>query len=376
MGPIEPSRKQPGVLWFDAHTLRVLNTLLLFGLALALVYLAWRTLIMFLFAILFAYLLEPIVSTLQHRLKVSRGWAVAMLYIVIVVVVGGFFVWTGPSILKQATRLAELAPSFNQRLQSGQIAQVVGTQRGWSYETRYRIQQFLVENRQQIAQWIQSFATDLENLAADAWWVVLIPLFAIFFLLAGDRFTNVLVKQSSRRRERVFMAALFQDIHDVLASYIRAQIALTALGTTVYLIAFSLLRMPYAIALGVTAGLLEFIPVVGPIAGTIIVLVTLFIANYHLIWAVLVFLGVWRVIQDYLNTPHIMGGQVQLPSLAVLFGVFAGAEVAGIIGVYLSIPIMATLRVIWVRWREFPSGSHDTGPGMDIPPQGGSAPNG
>lgn len=362
------------MLWFDVHALRVLNTLLLFGLALIFVYLAWRTLIMFLFAILFAYLLEPLVATLQHRLKLRRGWAVAVLYAVIVVVLGGFLVWTGPAIVRQAERLAEVAPTLSQRLKSGQIVSLVGNRRGWSYETQIRIQQLIVQNRQQIAQWIESFVQDLTGLASNLWWVALIPLLAIFFLLAGDRFTNAIVDQLSRRRQRAFMTALFQDIHDVLASYIRAQIALTALGTGMYLVGFELLRVPYAIALGVVAGLLEFIPVVGPIIGSLIVLVVAFMANYHYIWAILLFLGAWRVVQDYVNTPHIMGGQVQLPSLAVLFGVFAGAEVAGIIGVYLSIPIMATLRVIWVRWREYPSGLIETGPALEPPPDTGGKP--
>lgn len=356
------------MLWFDAHTLRVLNTLLLFSLALIFIYLAWRTLIMFLFAILFAYLLEPVVSAMQRRLRLRRGWAVAVLYAVILVVLGGFFIWAGPSMVKQATRLADMAPTLTQRLKSGEIITMVARQRGWSQQTQERISQLLLNNRDLIASWINSFVRDVTSLASNAWWVALIPLIAIFFLLAGGRFSNALIEQLSRRRQRAFLAAVLGDIHDVLASYIRAQIALTALGTAMYLIGFELLRVPYAITLGVIGGLLEFIPVVGPIIGTIIILVTAFIANYHYLWAIILFLGAWRVIQDYVNTPHIMGGQVQLPSLAVLFGVFAGAEVAGIIGVYLSIPIMATLRVIWIRWREYPTGLIDTAPGLEPPP--------
>ena len=52
-----------------------------------------------------------------------------------------------------------------------------------------------------------------------------------------------------------------------------------------------------------------------------------------------------------MNAPRIMGGRVELHPLAALFGVLAGAEVAGVIGVYLSIPVVATLRVLWRRWR-------------------------
>jgi predicted PurR-regulated permease PerM len=64
-----------------------------------------------------------------------------------------------------------------------------------------------------------------------------------------------------------------------------------------------------------------------------------------------VFLGIWRLIQDYVTLPRIMGESVQLHPLAAIFGVLAGGEMAGVIGVFLSIPVMASLRIVWQRWR-------------------------
>jgi predicted PurR-regulated permease PerM len=69
-------------------------------------------------------------------------------------------------------------------------------------------------------------------------------------------------------------------------------------------------------------------------------------------WAfLLLFLLVWRLIQDYVISPRVMGGSVELHPLAALFGVLAGGEIAGVLGVYLSIPVMAGLRIVWRRWR-------------------------
>lgn len=75
----------------------------------------------------------------------------------------------------------------------------------------------------------------------------------------------------------------------------------------------------------------------------------------HVIVLVL-FLGAWRLVQDYVNAPRIMGSQIELYPLAVLFGVLAGAEVGGVVGVYLSIPTMACLRILWRRWRLYAAG--------------------
>jgi len=109
--------------------------------------------------------------------------------------------------------------------------------------------------------------------------------------------------------------------------------------------------VPYALVLGSAGGMLEFIPVVGPLAaGLIIVSVALLTSFPH--WAALViFLAVWRLIQDYVSSPRIMGESMELHPLAAIFGVMAGAEVAGILGIYLSIPVMASLRIVFRRWR-------------------------
>jgi predicted PurR-regulated permease PerM len=69
-------------------------------------------------------------------------------------------------------------------------------------------------------------------------------------------------------------------------------------------------------------------------------------------WLVLlVFLAAWRLVQDYVISPRIMGKSMELHPLAAIFGVLAGGEIAGVLGIYLSIPIMASLRIVWRRWR-------------------------
>jgi predicted PurR-regulated permease PerM len=77
------------------------------------------------------------------------------------------------------------------------------------------------------------------------------------------------------------------------------------------------------------------------------VLAVAFGANYSHIIFVFLFLLVWRGVQDYFNAPRIMGGKLELHPLAVLFGVLAGGEIGGVIGVFLSIPIMAAIRIFW-----------------------------
>ena len=96
--------------------------------------------------------------------------------------------------------------------------------------------------------------------------------------------------------------------------------------------------------------MLEFIPVVGPLTAAVLIVAVSILTGSHWL-AVIVFLGVWRLIQDYVVTPRVLGKSTELHPLAAIFGVLAGGEIAGILGIYLSIPVMASLRIVWRRWR-------------------------
>jgi predicted PurR-regulated permease PerM len=103
--------------------------------------------------------------------------------------------------------------------------------------------------------------------------------------------------------------------------------------------------------LGTAGGILEFIPVVGPLVAAALILSVALLTGYSHWLVLLLFLIAWRLIQDYVVSPRIMGKSMELHPLAAIFGVLAGGEIAGVLGVYLSIPVMASLRIVWRRWR-------------------------
>ena len=144
---------------------------------------------------------------------------------------------------------------------------------------------------------------------------------------------------------------MLRDLNQMLAQFIRAQLILAALSMVAYISILAALRVPYAAVLGTAGGVLEFVPIVGPLVAGLAMVVVAVLAGYPLWPLLLVFLVAWRLIQDYVIAPRVMGGSVQLHPLAAIFGVLAGGEIAGILGVYLSIPVMASLRIVWRRWR-------------------------
>lgn len=336
----------------DVRTTRVLLTILAFAAALGFAWRARFTLMVFLFAIFFAYLIDPLVERVSNRVH-GRGRAIAIVYVamVLIFVVIGFI--AGPHVADQGQHLAQAAPDIYARVSSGQIAWIIGSQRGWSFETKKRLQELLTSHQHLINVWAQGFGVRAAYTASNVWVVLLVPILAIFFLKDGAELARGFLELVDRRQERRLVQDLLNDVHIMLAHFLRAQLILAGLTLVVFTTVLSIMRVPYAVVLGILAGLLEFIPVVGPLAAALLIVGVALGAGYNHVLVVALFLGAWRIVQDYYTSPRIMGAQVQLHPLAALFGILAGAEVAGVVGVYLSIPLMATLRILWSRWRMY-----------------------
>ncbi|GAC1438631.1 MAG: hypothetical protein NVS9B5_33480 [Terriglobales bacterium] len=104
----------------------------------------------------------------------------------------------------------------------------------------------------------------------------------------------------------------------MLASFIRAQLLLAGLSLEIYTLVLWLLRLPYAFALSLIADIMEFIPVVGPLGAAVAIMGVAFLTNYPHLLVVAVFLGIWRLMQDYVSSPRIMGKKLEMHPLAAI----------------------------------------------------------
>jgi len=341
----------------DSRTSRVLFTAFLFAVGLGFLYAARRTLILFLFAIFFAYLIHPAVLRLEKLLH-SRTWAIATIYLLLLVGLGVFGFLVGPRIARQSARLGASLPSLMDQASSGQLSGQIGQltaqighEHGWSDATQTRIRDFLMRHREDLSSLAQRIGFRAAEAAQQVWLLFLVPILAIFFLRDAGSFQEVLLALVQSRSQREFLQDVFQDLNQMLAQFIRAQLTLAALSLVAYTSFLGAMRVPYALMLGTAGGAMEFVPVVGPlVAGAAMIAVAVLTGYQHWIY-LLLFLLLWRMVQDYVISPRIMGVSVELHPLAALFGILAGGEIAGVLGVYLSIPVMASLRIVWRRWR-------------------------
>jgi predicted PurR-regulated permease PerM len=332
----------------ERRTVDVLLTILLAAGVCAAIYSARRIILIFVFAVLFAYLINPVVKFLQrHSLffRTLRAPAVVEVYlgfVILIAVVGYRFV---PGMIQNTVKVVDEAPALLDGLSTGDIAAQLRGKYGWSEKQEFRLRAFLARHKEDIQGLVRRTDRFLSNTAELLGSVLLIPVLAIFFLRDGDHIADMLIRLFFSPERRPKSRALANELHVMLTEYIKAQVLLCGLSLLFYLAALILLRFPHALALSVAGGLLEFLPALGWIT-TFAAIVGVGVVNHlHWIWMAAL-LGIWRVIQDYFVTPRIMGSHLKLHPLATIFALLVGAKIGGIIGIYLAIPFMASVRVI------------------------------
>jgi len=334
----------------DVRTLRVLFTALLFALVIGFFYAAHKTLMAFLFAVFFAYLIDPAVSRIE-RFTRSRGAAIGLIYLLLIGLLCMFFFFVGPQIARQSHRFMDAFPKF---LQNGEYANVAGQiadAHGWNGAAFQQIERYLSEHESGITSFAQRVGLRIAEAAQESWLLIVVPILSAFFLKDGRGFTGVLLTLLETKPQREFLQGVLDDMNQMLAQFIRAQLILALLSFVAYISFMGPMRVPYALALSSAGGAMEFIPVIGPLFAAILIIGVALITGYPHWLALVILLACWRLTQDYVISPRVMGRTMELHPLAALFGVLAGAEVAGILGIYLSIPVMASLRIVWRRWR-------------------------
>src|SRR5215831_3015696 len=335
------SRRAARITW------TVVLVLLLFGL----IYQIRSTLFVFIVALLFAYLLSPLVNALDRALPGgrSRTLALALAYVIFVGSVVFVGIEVGNQVVDQAQALSKKLPDMLAKWQTPAPGASVGVN-DLKAQILENLRREIGQRTNDLVHALPAAGVKLVSVASDLVFVVIIPIVAFFFLKdAGDIRAHILsMVDAGPWRARA--DSLIEDIHRLLAHYIRALVLLSLATFVSYSLFFLIVGVPFGVLLAVTAMFLEFIPMIGPLPAAVAILVVPAVSGGHFL-LVLGFLIAYRFFQDYVLSPHLMGQGVELHPLIVLFGVFAGAEVSGVAGSFLSVPVLALLRVIYLHIR-------------------------
>lgn len=340
------------MLGIDRRALQIAWTLFLFALILLLVYHITRTLIVFALALFLAHLLSPLVDWVERffPVRINRTLSLAIVYIAFVGAVVAGAILLGSKIVEQAAALAGRLP---EAVQSNPLERIALP--SWLEPERDVLTEFLNQQLHQLGVNIlpslslagREVLTGINGALIG----VLIPILSFLFLLNGQRLRLSILDLFSESK-RPLVDGIINDLHVLLSQYVRALILLALATFTSFSIALSLLGAPYAVLLAGLAGLLEVIPVLGPLTAAIAILAIAWLSGYSHLLVLLVFLALYRMVQDYLLNPYLMSAGVEVPPLLVLFGLLAGEQLAGIPGMFFSVPVIAAIRVVFERMKK------------------------
>jgi len=343
-GPLSPTRA----------ILRLILVLLAVAAALWLLFALQDVILLLVLSMLFAYLIAPVVDFLcrpvtwqGRRWTIPRPLAIAIVYLALFATVGIASYLLLPLLGAQVSEFVRQVPSY--------IAYARDQVQAWQ---RFINPDHLPESVRQaldrtFARTVDAAGVSLSHgfggllpLLGYLPWFILIPVVAFFLLKDGAAFRRTILSMLPRGRLRGRGAEVFEDINDALAAYMRAALLACFLVGVLCTIGFALIGVPYALLFGVVAGLLEFIPLVGPLT---VALGTTVVASFHsinqAIWVV-AFLGVLRLAQDYVIFPRLVRRGIHMHPLGVILAILSGAQLAGMAGIFLAIPAVAVLSVM------------------------------
>ncbi len=334
---------------------------LLAGLIIAswLVYQIRTVLLLLVLSIFFCYLIAPIVRLIEqpvyigrYEFRLPRSLAIIFVYVLIGAAFFAVLQLVWPPLSQQVTQLAKDLPGYSNSAQSS-VKKIFNDANSWMKHVKLPPQwQDAIFTRvsdmaSSVAEWLtQSLAGALGYLQYLTW-LVLLPVLSFFLFKDAASFEHNLLALLPNERLQKRAHWLLMDISGTLAAYIRAQITACLVVGTVMMIGLTLIGAPYPVVLGAIAGLLEFIPLIGPLLAACVIFLLTLTVSFKTALIVALFLVILRMLEDYVIYPRIVGRGIKMHPMVVIIAILAGAEIGGLVGIFLSIPAVGLVMVFY-----------------------------
>ncbi len=288
-----------------------------------------------------AYLLLPLVSWINITFKIPHKIAIACIYVAFLLMCVGLSNLFGHQIIDQATNL------FTQR--HDMVANLLGQLKS-SYNWDIDVESRTTAIVEDLESWFGA-PTEImhigEILSKSLLSVLVCIVSSIYFMVDSDRVGKFFLRFFAED-QRSTIVRLFGSMNNMLAKYIRGQLFLIILMSSVaYIFLHFVFHLKYALVIAIVSGVLEIIPVLGPLMA-ISTAVVIGVAQHGTQVALPIFLCYWvaRLVEDYLVVPRFIGHVVELHPLAIIFAVLVGEVTAGALGMLIAIPVAAALKEV------------------------------
>lgn len=330
--------------------------LAIFFLTLIFLYYSRRVIMPFLVAFALAYLLDPLVDRMETW-KLSRTVSVSLLMLVFFAVTLGLLLLIFPLLQLQAENLTKNLPRYIQVVQDWLkplLQKVAGLDQA-------KIQEILNEGIARFGELplkILGFTTtflwdslsSFFNVILMVANVVIVPV-AMFYLLRDFDTINEKLLNLVPSRMKAKTVDIVKDIDRVLASFIRGQLMVALLMGGLYSIGLFAVGAPMSLFIGLVAGLANLVPYLGIIVGFVPAALLTYLQTQEalpVLWVAGVF-GAVQMLEGMVISPRVLGGNIGLHPVAVIFAVLLGGELFGLVGIIIGVPLVAVINVLLRR---------------------------
>ncbi len=334
-------------------------------------------------ALILAYLLHPVINFITRRTGWKRGWVTMLVYALTLFIWIVLAVVIGVIAIEQVSRLLSVLPSIIQdMLSKGTVWLTSITDHVYEFgpfsvyipnaEELVNLTEIESQAARVAQQSISNGGSVMLSLAQGIFSKVTLGLlmFVVSLYIARDlpKLGNLFTEMARFPGYQDDANRLTSDTAKIWNAYLRGQITLALIVGSVVAAFMWGMGVRYALALGVLAGLMEFLPIIGPTISTVVaIIVSLVFGSSHFpgmspiafAGIILVFMTLVQQIENAVLAPRIVGGALELHPLVIIIGVLMGGTLAGVLGAILAAPVLATLKLF---------GSYAAHKMFDLPP--------
>ncbi len=307
-------------------------------------YLVRGSLYPFCLAFVIAYLLHPFTRTLQAR-GMNRLGAILSVYLLALGVLVFFCLRIIPPIITDLRDLSQQFPDLAVR--SDQLLSQIG-QNYQSLSLPGMVRQEIDENLFAVQNDLNDLLGSLAGMAIQlvrySVGILISPILAFYLLYDWDKMKDefvLLIPKSGRRQ----VVTLIKDLDDVLGGVVRGQLIVAILVGTFVTLGLVYLNVPYALLIGLVAGVFDVIPYFGAILGAAPAVIVALLASPALAVKVGILFFIIHQLEGMIIGPKILGDNIGLHPLIVIFCLLAGGDLFGIVGLLFAVPVVAVLKV-------------------------------
>ena len=295
------------------------------------------------------YLLNPLVDLLE-KYKINRLVAITIVFVLITLLLIWGLAVAIPSLQAQIVSFFKNMPTYLK--QAEKVLNDLLDSR-LSEQFRPQIEQVTENVSSQLTTWASSFsaravnwASSFVSAASQIVVAVIIMPFILFYLLRDGKHLKGYMTQFLPKKLREPVGQILTDVNSQLANYVRGQITVAIIVAFMFMIFFKIIGLRYGVTLAVVAGVLNLVPYLGSFLAMLPALILGLIAGPVMFLKVIVVFIVEQTIEGRFVSPLILGSQLSIHPITILFVLLTSGSMFGIWGVLLGIPVYASAKVV------------------------------